>query len=59
MLLGSSRWAQGFREAKQKHRLSLWKLKAMQGQEPSPAARNAGFSMVFLGFPWFREVFER
>ena len=38
MLLASERWANGFLEAKQKHRLSLWKLKATKGQEPSPVS---------------------
>eukprot|EP00913_Durusdinium_trenchii_P013226 g12414.t2 len=38
MLLNSRRWAAGFLEAKQKHRLSLWKLKATKGQDPSPVS---------------------
>lgn len=38
MLLGSERWANGFLQVKQKHRLSLWKLNATKENEPSPVS---------------------
>ncbi|CAJ1336496.1 unnamed protein product [Effrenium voratum] len=37
-LLCSERWGEGFLQAKQKHRLSLWKLKGKKDQEPSPVS---------------------